>query len=77
MRVVSAREFRSNQTKILTVAQSGQPVMLTSRIGNFKIIPIHDEESLTSRICEGLKEVKMIKEGKLPRKTAQQLLDEL
>lgn len=77
MRVVSAREFRSNQTKILTVAQSGQPVMLTSRIGNFKIIPILDEESLTSRICEGLKEVKMIKEGKLPRKTAQQLLDEL
>lgn len=77
MQVVSAREFRSNQGKYLTAAMSGQSVMLTSRYGNFKITPITEEDSLTIRICEGLREVKMIEEGQLPRRTLQDLLDEL
>lgn len=77
MQVVSAREFRSNQGKYLNAAKSGQSVMLTSRYGNFKITPITEEDSLTARICEGLKEVKMIEEGKLPCRTIQDLLNEL
>lgn len=77
MQVVSAREFRSNQGKYLNAAKQGQSVMLTSRYGNFKISPITEEDSLTSRICEGLREVKMIEEGKAPCKTIEDLLDEL
>ncbi|MCM1355477.1 MAG: prevent-host-death protein [Staphylococcus sp.] len=77
MQVVSAREFRSNQGKYLNAAKSGQSVMLTSRYGNFKITPITEDDTLTTRICEGLREVKMIEEGKLPRQTIQELLDEL
>ena len=77
MQVVSAREFRSNQGKYLTAARSGQSVMLTSRYGNFKITPITEEDSLTARICEGLREVKLMEEGKLPRRTIQDLLNEL
>lgn len=77
MQVVSAREFRSNQGKYLNAAMSGQSVMLTSRYGNFKITPITEEDDLTTRICEGLKEVKMINDGKLPRRTMQDLLDDL
>ena len=77
MQVVSAREFRSNQGKYLNAAMNGQSVMLTSRYGNFKITPITDEDSITSRICEGLKEVKMIEDGELPRRTIQDLIDEL
>ncbi len=77
MQVVSAREFRSNQGKYLNAAKEGQSVMLTSRYGNFKILPITEEDSLTSRICEGLREVKMIEEGKVPCKTIEDLLDEL
>lgn len=77
MHIVSAREFRSNQGKYLNAAKSGQSVMLTSRYGNFKIMPITDDDSLTTRICEGLREVKQMEEGKIPRRTIQDLLDEL
>lgn len=77
MYVVSAREFRTNQGKYLTAAKTGQSVLLTSRYGSFKITPITEEDSLTSRICEGLKEVRKIKDGKLPAKSARDFLNEL
>lgn len=77
MQVVSAREFRSNQGKYLTAAKSGQSVLLTSRYGNFKISPVTEEDTLTDRICDGLREVKMIEDGIIPARTIQDLLDEL
>ena len=43
----------------------------------FKITPVTKEDTLTTRICKGLKQVKMIEEGKLPRRTIQDMLDEL
>lgn len=77
MEIVSAREFRSNQTKILSKAMRGESVLLSSRIGMFKILPVTEDDSLTIRICKGLEQVKMIEEGKLPRRTIQEMLDEL
>ncbi len=77
MQIVSAREFRSNQGKFLNAAKNGQSVLLKSRYGNFKITPVTEEDSLTARICRGLKQVKMIEEGKLPYRTVQDLLDEI
>ncbi len=77
MEIVSARDFRSNQTKILTKALSGESVLLSSRIGVFKITPVTEEDSLTTRIYKGLEQVKKIEEGKLPRRTIQDMLDEL
>lgn len=35
------------------------------------------EEDITTRICRGLEQVKMIQDGKLPRRTIQDMLDEL
>lgn len=46
MMIVSAREFRDNQTKVLTAAKSGQSIILTSRVGNFKIAPISDSDNI-------------------------------
>ncbi|MCM1092554.1 MAG: type II toxin-antitoxin system prevent-host-death family antitoxin [Lachnospiraceae bacterium] len=77
MQVVSAREFRANQGKYLNAAKDGQSVMLTSRYGNFKITPITEEDSLTSRICEGLREVKKMIDGEIPSKSAREFLNEL
>ena len=77
MEIVSARDFRANQTKILTKALNGESILLSSRIGTFKITPVAVEDSLTTRICEGLREAKMIERGKLPRRTIQDMLDEL
>ena len=35
------------------------------------------EEDLTSRICNSLRQVKMIQEGQLPRRTVEDMLNEL
>ncbi|MCM1482990.1 MAG: type II toxin-antitoxin system prevent-host-death family antitoxin [Muribaculaceae bacterium] len=59
MQVISAREFRANQTKILSAARAGQTIMLTSRVGNFKIVPVSDTDRIVeSDIRAALSEVK-------------------
>lgn len=77
MQVVSAREFRSNQGKYLNAAKNGQSVLLTSRYGNFKITPVKEEDTLTERICHALREVKLMEDGILPKKSAEEFLNEL
>jgi len=77
MEIVSARDFRSNQTNILTKVLNGESVILSSRVGMFKIMPVTEEDTLTTRICNGLKQVRMIEDGRLPRRTIQDMLDEL
>ncbi|MFG6427460.1 prevent-host-death family protein [Lepagella muris] len=75
MQVVTAREFRANQTKILSAAKSGQSVMLTSRVGNFKIVPITSEDEIVKRdILESLKEVKEHLEGRIDLPNARDLV---
>lgn len=77
MQIVSARDFRANQTNILTKALRGESVLLSSRVGMFKIVPVTEEDTLTTRICEGLREVKQIESGLRPAKSARDFLDEL
>lgn len=77
MEIISAREFRANQTAILSKVNRGESVLLTSRVGTFKITPLTKEDKLTGRIEEGLKEVKQIKEGKMSAKPARKFIDEL
>ncbi len=75
MRVVSAREFRANQTKILTEARRGQTVMLTSRVGNFKIIPINDDDAIIERdLRESLEEVKDHLKGRIDLPNARDIV---
>ena len=77
MHIVSAREFRANQTEVLKKALAGESVLLNSRIGTFKILPVTEEDTLTTRICKGLDEVKQIREGKLKGYSVDELLNEL
>jgi antitoxin (DNA-binding transcriptional repressor) of toxin-antitoxin stability system len=78
MQIVSAREFRASQGKFLNAAKEGQTVLLTSRVGSFRIVPVnHDDETLTESICESLREVKMIRDGVIKGKKAEDLLNEL
>ena len=60
MEIISARDFRANQTNILTKALNGESILLSSRVGMFKITPVTEEDTLTTRICRGLKQVKRI-----------------
>ncbi len=49
MTIVSVRDFRSNQGKYLGLAASGESVILTSRAGSFKIVPVSEDDSLFSK----------------------------
>lgn len=77
MEIVSARNFRANQSTYLSKALKGESILLTSRLGTFKITPVTEEDSLTTRICKGLEQVKKIQNGELPRKSVQDFLNEI
>lgn len=77
MQIITAREFRSNQGKFLDAAKKGQDVLLTSRHGVFQIIPMSDDNTLTARICNSLRQVKLMEEGKLKSYTVDDVLREL
>lgn len=75
MQVISAREFRANQTKILSAARNGQTVMLTSRVGNFKIVPVTDDDAIVERdIRASVDEVKAHLEGKIDLANARDIV---
>jgi len=77
MHVISLSKFRTNQTAALLRALQGESVLLTSRLGAFKLTPVTAEEKIVSRISEGLDEVKLVEAGELPVKNAKAFLDEL
>lgn len=49
MTVVSVRDFRSNQGKYLGLAASGEDIVLTSRSGSFRIVPVSEDDTLVSK----------------------------
>jgi len=49
MTVISIRDFRANQSKYLDLAAGGESVILTSRAGSFKIVPVTEDDSLVSK----------------------------
>ncbi len=65
MTIVSTREFRANQTKYLGLVDRGEHVVLRSRRGSYRLLPVEEadekEESkrdVTAEVCRGLKEWK-------------------
>lgn len=40
MIIVSGRDFRANQSKYITEAYNGEDVIITSRVGNVRLVPI-------------------------------------
>ena len=84
MEIITAREFRANQTKYLGKAIKGEDIVLKSRgLGSFRLVPITSNDSvahkpdLTERIAMALREVKLMREGKLKDLSMLELLDEL
>lgn len=77
MQIVSTREFRTNFGKFLSAANNGQALLLHSRYGDFKITPVTEDDDITTRITRSLEEVKQIREHKLPRRTINDMLNEL
>lgn len=83
MLVVSARDFRTNQTKYLNKAISGEHVILKSRTGNFKLVPISaddivsDKRDLAAELRGALQEAKDHLENGKRLQSLDSLLNEL
>jgi antitoxin (DNA-binding transcriptional repressor) of toxin-antitoxin stability system len=84
MEIISAREFRANQSKYLGMASRGEEVILKSRgLGSFRLTPVTQQdmvtnkEDLTKRIGMALQEVKLMREGKIKEPSMDELLNEL
>jgi hypothetical protein len=83
MTIVSTRDFRANQTKYLGMASRGEHVVLKSRLGSYRLIPLEESEegkrNVTAEICQGMKDWKeYLETGKSDKfRPASELIDEL
>ena len=84
MTIVSARDFRANQGKYFSMVNSGEHVILKSREGNFRLVPvtssdsISDESQKIAAVLRGaLRELKEVIAGKKQLNTLDSLIDEL
>ena len=66
MQTVTTREFRSNQSRFLNEAKMGKDIILISRLGSFRIVPVSEQDSIVNKeIRSSLEEVKAHIQGKM------------
>ncbi len=82
--IVSARDFRANQGKYLSMVNSGEHVILKSRAGSFRLVPVVASDSIsdgTQKVAAGLmgalQELKEVLAGKKKTNPIENLLNEL
>jgi phd_YefM len=84
MTIVSARDFRANQGKYFSMVNSGEHVILKSREGNFRLVPVtssdsisDDSQKIAAELRGALRELKEVIAGKKQLNTLDSLIDEL
>ena len=84
MTIVSARDFRANQGKYFSMVNSGEHVILKSREGNFRLVPVTSSDSISDEsqkiaadLRGALRELKEVIAGKKQLNTLDSLIDEL
>lgn len=82
MTIVSTREFRSNQTKYLGMVDRGEPVILRSRQGRYRLMPVANDttqRNVTAEVCQGMRDWKeYLETGKSNKfRPAEKLVNEL
>ncbi len=84
MTIVSARDFRANQGKYFSMVNSGEHVILKSREGNFRLVPVvandtvdESAQDIAHELRGALRELKEMLAGKKQLNTLDSLIDEL
>lgn len=83
MLVVTGRDFRANTSKYLNVAYGGEDVVVKSKIGSWRVVPITEDDivinkrDLASELRGALLEAKEAFEGKRVLNTLDNLINEL
>ena len=84
MMIVSARDFRANQGKYFSMVNSGEHVILKSREGSFRLVPVTSSDAVTETtqniaadLRGALRELKDVIAGKKQLNTLDKLINEL
>ena len=83
MVVVTGRYFRANTAKYVDVAYRGEDVVVKSRVGSFRIVPITENDivinkrDLAAELRGALMEAKESLKGKRKLNTLDNLINEL
>jgi len=83
MVIVTGRDFRANTAKYVDVALRGEDVVVKSRAGSFRIVPITEDDvvvnkrDLAAELRGALIEAKDSIEGKRKLNTLDHLINEL
>ena len=88
MTVVSARDFRANQTRYLEMVDRGEHVVLNARRGQYRLTPVTakpkkaaktPKRDVTAEICQAMKDWKeYLETGKSDKfRPAEELINEL
>ncbi len=83
MIVVTGRDFRANTAKYLNVAYGGEDVVVKSKIGSWRVVPITKDDvvvnkrDLSSELRGALMEAKEALDGKRTLNTLDNLINEL
>lgn len=77
MEALSVRDYRNNLSKSFNRVDNGEQVLIRRGNAVYALICVERDENLTKNICNGLEQVKQIKNGELARKTLENLIDEL
>lgn len=83
MIVVTGRDFRANTAKYVDVANRGEDVVVKSRAGSFRVVPVTEDDivinkrDLAAELRDALMEAKESMEGKRKLNTLDNLINEL
>lgn len=83
MIVVTGRDFRANTSKYVGVAYGGEDVVVQSKYGSWRVVPIRSDDivvnkkDLSADLRGALIEAKETLEGKRKLNTLDHLIDEL
>lgn len=84
MTIVSTTDFRANQTKYLGMVDRGEHVILKSRCGSYRLMPVEEEDEapkrdITAEVCQAMKDWKeYLETGKSDKfRPLDEFLDEL
>ncbi|MBP5338226.1 MAG: prevent-host-death family protein [Prevotella sp.] len=81
--IVTGRDFRANQSRYIGIAHSGEDVILKSRAGSVRLIPVDTSKKNAGRrdlaveLRSALSDVKESMQGKKKLLSWEELLDEL
>lgn len=82
MTIVSTTDFRANQSKYLGMVDRGEHVIIRSRRGKYRLVPVDEElhqRDVTAEVCQGMKDWKeYLETGKSDKfATWEEMTDEL